>query len=68
MKNKKTGWQSFGDFIIKIIIVYAILTVFICQVDFEIKIIKKKTGIIQNLTNIADNVYSGYKSLTGGVK
>jgi hypothetical protein len=65
MKNKKTGWKYFGDFIIKIIVVYALLTVLICQVDFEIKISKKKTGLIHNITNIVDNAYSGYKSIVG---
>ena len=55
--------KDFGNFLLKFLVVYSIVVVFICQVEFTIT--KKKTGIIQNLTVAVDSVYSGYKSLTG---
>jgi len=63
-RKRKFNWKGLGGFILKAGIVYSLLMMLLCQVEFNININKKKTGIIQNLTNIADNVYSGYKSLT----
>lgn len=64
----KFKFKGFGTFLLKLMIVYSIVVVFICQLEFTITVSKKKTGIIQNITNVADNIYSGYKSLTEGIK
>jgi len=70
MAKSKFNFKGLGMFLITVGVVYSLIAILMCQVEFgidlDITISKKKTGIIQSLTNVADVVYGSYKSLTKG--
>ena len=57
-----------GSVLGKLLVIFMLGSILMTQVEFTIIISKKKTGIIQSVTNIADNLYAGYNALKGSVQ
>ena len=59
----KFSFLGLGSWVLKLLLILMIYSIFTAQIEFDLRIIKRKEGIIQTITNVADTIYSGYKSL-----
>lgn len=62
-KKIKFSFAGFGSWVLKLLMLLMVYSIFTAQIEFDVRILKRKEGFIQTVTNVFDTAYAGYKSL-----